>query len=212
VQAGEVMLVSAPLALLYSEEGTTPENEELAEFLAAEVAATPAPAAAAAAGGSSKGLAPWQQHALLQMRGAGAGGAASKPQQQQQQQGLPDLRQLLGPPDEPVQMHDSSSSSSEAGGGQQQQQQQVQQLPSAEEVLQLVFANCTGRLLHPDSIPVVSASAAAPPHCLADVLELSPPSLPSQHTLRDHVYHPLSNRRVSTNICRQRQAPLIKGV
>jgi hypothetical protein len=132
--------VAAPLTLLYSEQGTTPENEELAEHLAAAVAATAA-AAAAGSSGSSKGLAPWQQHALLQLRGPG-GAVLGSQQEQQARQQLPDLAQVLGPPGEPVQLHGSSSSNS--GGDMAQQQEQQQQLPSAAELLQLVFANCTG--------------------------------------------------------------------
>lgn len=123
VSAGEVLLVGAPLVLLWSEEGTTPENEELAEHLVAAVAAT----AAAPGSSSSKGLSPWQQQALLQLRPPGG---QTGQQRHQQQQVLPDLRQLLGPPEEPVK--------------QQQQQPTVQQLPDAEALTQVVFANCTG--------------------------------------------------------------------
>jgi hypothetical protein len=140
VQAGDVLLAAAPLVLLYSEEGTTPEIEELADHLAAAVAAT---AAAAGSSGSSKGLAPWQQHALLQLRGPGAA-ETSTPQQQQQQQ-MPSLRALLGPPEEPVEFHSSSSSNSSAEQpGNQQQLEAAGSLPSAEMLTQLAFANCTG--------------------------------------------------------------------
>jgi hypothetical protein len=136
VSAGDVLLVAAPLALLYSEEGHTPENEELAAHLAAIAAA--APAAAGGSGGSSSGgsggLAPWQRSALLQLRGPGAVDG---------QQQLPDLRQLLGPPDEAAWVEGERQQQPR----QQQQSQadaQQQQLPGPEELTRIVFANCTG--------------------------------------------------------------------
>jgi hypothetical protein len=157
VAAGDLLLVAQPLALLYCEEGATPENEELADALAAAVAATTAAAAAPAASGSG-GLALWQQHALLQLTAAGEGQDGAGAEQQQQQQQL--LLQLLGDPADVaaamqhVQPSSSSSSSSSEEADKQQQQQQQQQvvalapvagaLPSADRVLQIVHANCTG--------------------------------------------------------------------
>jgi hypothetical protein len=156
-------MVAQPLSLLYCEEGTTPENEELADALAAAVAATSTAAAQAASGSSSSGgLALWQQHALLQLKAAGEGQDGAGVEQQQL------LLQLLGDPADLVtatgtaqgssssssSSSNSSSSSSEEAYKQQQQQQQQQQLvplepvadalPSADRVLQIVHANCTG--------------------------------------------------------------------
>jgi hypothetical protein len=128
VAAGDVLLTGAPLALLYCEEGATPENEELAAHLAAL-------AAAAVGGSSGGGLAPWQQRALLQLRGPGE-------QQQQQEQQVPDLQQLLGPPDERVWVDGQLQAQQEEA--KQQQQQQQQQLSDAAQLTRLAFANCTG--------------------------------------------------------------------
>lgn len=130
----------------YSEHGTTPENEELAEHLAAAVAATAAAAGSSGSSGISRGLAPWQQQALLQLRPpGGVASSMQKQQQQQEQQELPDLRQLLGPASERVDRYESSSSS-DGGSSSLSQQQAVapQQLPDAQMITQLVFANCTG--------------------------------------------------------------------
>jgi hypothetical protein len=149
VASGDLLMVAQPLALLYCEEGTTPENEELADALAAAVAAASTTAAQAASGSSSSsgGLALWQQHALLQLKAAGEGQDGAGAEQQQQL-----LLQLLGDSaDVAAALKASSSSSSSGEEADKQQQQQLAPLdpvagalPSADRVLQIVHANCTG--------------------------------------------------------------------
>jgi hypothetical protein len=150
VAPGDLLLVAAPLALLYCEEGTTPEIEELAEALAAAVAAT--------ASGLSGGLEGWQQQALLQLRPAGAAAAATPGGQPGSNSRL-DLLQLLGPSEAVTAAAGPAEEPAAAAAVHTEQQQQQQQqedgtkeqyvsttsaLPAPDHILKLVFANCTG--------------------------------------------------------------------
>jgi hypothetical protein len=138
-------MVAQPLSLLYCEEGTTPENEELADALAAAVAATSTAAAQAASSSSSGGLALWQQHAMLQLQAAGEGQDGAGVEQQQL------LLQLLGDPADVVKAAENAQGSSSSSSDEADKQQLLVSLepvagplPNADRVLQIVHANCTG--------------------------------------------------------------------
>ncbi|WIA18501.1 hypothetical protein OEZ85_009954 [Tetradesmus obliquus] len=171
VAAGDLLLVAQPLALLYCEEGTTPENEELAEALAAAAAATAAAAGAqpasssSSSGSSGGGLSLWQQHALLQLRATGEGPDTAAVDPQLLQQLLGDPADVIAAPQ--IDQASSNSSSEEASTQQQQQQQQVAPLPpasaalpGADRVLQIVHANCTGEEFEDAALALLRGSTS----------------------------------------------------
>eukprot|EP00879_Flechtneria_rotunda_P020233 GHRR01021277.1.p1 GENE.GHRR01021277.1~~GHRR01021277.1.p1 ORF type:complete len:452 (+),score=223.06 GHRR01021277.1:722-2077(+) len=150
VAAGDLLMVAAPLVLLYCEEGTTPEIEELADRLTAAVAATISSGRSGGSSSSVGGLAVWQQHALLQLRSAGIAGDANPGQ-------MPDLLQLIGSPADFAAGLQAASSGQQQLKQQQEREQQQQSslaaplmqpptgtLPGPEEVLKLAFANSSG--------------------------------------------------------------------
>jgi hypothetical protein len=158
VAAGDLLMVAQPLALQYCEEGTTPENEELAAALSAAVAATTTAAAAGAQSASSSssaaGLSLWQQHALLQLKPAGEGQDVAAVEQQLLQQMLGDPADVLVASQTTANNSSSGSeSNSESSGNEGSVQQQesaalpavTATLPGADRVLQIVHANCTGK-------------------------------------------------------------------
>lgn len=171
VKAGDLLIAAAPLALLYCDEGLTPEIEELADHLSAAVAATTNSSSSSqgssAAAAAAAPLALWQQHALLQLRPPGAAAAAGGGT------GVPDLLHLLGDPAYVAAAADAAAGGSSDAEQQEQQQQgapsllpALEKLPGLEDVLKLVFANCTGTTEdcltpnHPkqsQSIPTVSS-------------------------------------------------------
>ncbi|KAF6262337.1 hypothetical protein COO60DRAFT_649132 [Scenedesmus sp. NREL 46B-D3] len=170
VAAGDLLLVAQPLALLYCEEGTTPENEELADTLTAAVVATAAaaeaPSSSSSSSSSSGGLELWQQHALLQLRAAGEGQDGTAAEQHQQL-----LQQLLGDPSvvaaELRTAQASSSSSSSSAEASKQQPQELAPLPpapgalpSADKLLQVVHANCTGEEFEDAALTLLRGSTS----------------------------------------------------
>jgi hypothetical protein len=179
VAAGDLLLVAQPLALLYCEEGTTPENEELADALAAAVAATAAAAAQAPGSSSGEGLLLWQQHALLQLQAAGKGQDSAGLEQQQQL-----LLQLLGNPVDVAASLQTVPTNNSSG-----EEASVQQplaplptidaaLPGADRVLQIVHANCIGETAYWHCCSAVSGIAADVAHAAPHMMALFSCALP----------------------------------
>ncbi|KAF8059148.1 hypothetical protein HT031_005320 [Scenedesmus sp. PABB004] len=137
---GDLLLVAAPLALLYCKEGATPENEELAEALSAAVAASRSGSGGSGGGGSSSD------------DGGGGGGARA--------------RALLGDPAEVgavlQQQQAAAGGAAQAGGAAPQPAAPPPpaSLPDEAAVLQLVFANCTGEEFEDPALALLRGSTS----------------------------------------------------
>lgn len=138
-----MLMVAAPLSLLYCETGSTPEIEELAEHLSSAVSASNVARPSAAGAASAAALEPWQRAALLQLRAGAEGGDSSSSSgrgggsSSRGELQLPELQSLLGADGADGSSDTSSSSSSSSASGN-------QELPGPEQVQRIVFANCTG--------------------------------------------------------------------